>query len=458
MPRVGRSGPGTGNSGIQTLVFSKSSWTLSQAKKWASDHDFYSSPVDETDNSYRIRQFDPEHCRSDSFQTLTRNMPSGLRMVQCTGKSCGVGVMPDERKPTVTIKQMGDDGSGLARIATMNVIDKDGDVTRPGAFGEQHVKLLPAHNWGHVPLGKARMFEHADEALAEFQLNLESTAGREWHSALKFDLNNGQPVQEWSYGFSVLKASNGEFENQRVRFLESLKVHEVSPVVVGAGVNTSTLTIKRFKNSTATPKHSSEVSSDPWDGPLNEKRIKGDLSDIGPLVYAWSDPDGDQSSKSSWRFLHHFIKDDGSPGPASMRACWSYIQYLNGARGGTTIPDEDRKGIYDHLKKHLKDEGIIPPELRDVEECGIKLLDHIRLLSWDIEALAHRVKDKRESREESGKGLGEDTKTAVKDLETMMGNLHHSMGELKKAVIAGDAEDAEKLLAQFERIRAGIPA
>lgn len=145
---------------------------------------------------------------------------------------------------TLKLKALDEAGRGLAVFATLEVIDKDGDVTRPGAFGEQLVKLLPAHDWGHVPLGKARIFESGNEALAEFALNLDIEAARDWHAALKFDLADGAPLQEWSYGFDVTKASFGELEGQRVRFLEGLKVHEVSPVVLGAGVGTRTLTVK----------------------------------------------------------------------------------------------------------------------------------------------------------------------------------------------------------------------
>ncbi len=86
-PRVGRDGPGRGNSGVQTLVFDKDLWSVSGAQAWASEHDFYSSPVDETEGSIRIRQFDPDKCSADSFSTLTEGTPDGIALVTCTGKS-----------------------------------------------------------------------------------------------------------------------------------------------------------------------------------------------------------------------------------------------------------------------------------------------------------------------------------------------------------------------------------
>ncbi len=137
-----------------------------------------------------------------------------------------------------------DSGNGTALISTLNVVDSDGDVTLPGAFGTQHAKMVPAHDWQHVPIGKARIHEDGDKVLADFNLNLEIASARDWHAALKHDLATDPPLQEWSYGFGIEKASFGDFEGQEVRFLEKLKVREISPVLVGAGVGTHTVAVK----------------------------------------------------------------------------------------------------------------------------------------------------------------------------------------------------------------------
>jgi len=142
------------------------------------------------------------------------------------------------------VKQLDEAGSGIAIIATLGVIDSDGDVTLPGAFGAQAAKMVPAHDWQHVPLGKADIREEGNEVLAAFRLNLEIESARDWHSALKNDLANGPPLQEWSYGFSIVDASFGEHEGQEVRFLKKVDVHEISPVMLGAGVGTRTVAVK----------------------------------------------------------------------------------------------------------------------------------------------------------------------------------------------------------------------
>jgi len=146
--------------------------------------------------------------------------------------------------PGAHVKALNEQGQGTAVIATLNVVDKDGDVTMPGAFGQQDVKMVPAHDWSHVPIGKAKVREEGDNVLADFKLNLDIPAARDWYASLKADLDNPPPLQEWSYGFTTVDSEMGQHQGQDVRFLRQVKVHEISPVMLGAGMGTGTLAIK----------------------------------------------------------------------------------------------------------------------------------------------------------------------------------------------------------------------
>lgn len=85
---------------VQTLIFSKESspdgvnegngWTREAAINWAKEHEYKSSKVDETENSYRLRQFDPVNC-DDNFATITSNFPKGISVVVCE--------VPDQNAP-----------------------------------------------------------------------------------------------------------------------------------------------------------------------------------------------------------------------------------------------------------------------------------------------------------------------------------------------------------------------
>ncbi len=154
--------------------------------------------------------------------------------------------MKTERKTVgAAIKAAGDDGSFEAVIATFGVVDKDGDVVEPGAFGSHPVPVLPAHDPQHVPLGKTIIEERGDLAVAVGQFNLEIEAARDWHSSIKFDLANMTPaVQEWSWGFRPIKAAPGQVDGIQVRRLVEIDQREVSPVLRGASVGTATLSAK----------------------------------------------------------------------------------------------------------------------------------------------------------------------------------------------------------------------
>lgn len=55
---------------IQTLIFSKEDFDQEEAVTWADDHDFKSDKVDETDDSFRLRQRDPDEFDDESFRTI----------------------------------------------------------------------------------------------------------------------------------------------------------------------------------------------------------------------------------------------------------------------------------------------------------------------------------------------------------------------------------------------------
>lgn len=149
----------------------------------------------------------------------------------------------------LTVTEMDEAGKGLALIADLDEVDHDGDGYKAGAFNwkDQWAPLLTAHNMGSMPFGKARIFEHEGKAFAELHLNLDTQAGKDWHSALRFDLKTGKAVQEWSYGYTALEADPVMRGLQKGRVLKKIDVQEVSTVVRGAGQGTRTIDMKGLK-------------------------------------------------------------------------------------------------------------------------------------------------------------------------------------------------------------------
>lgn len=111
--------------------------------------------------------------------------------------------------------------------------------------------------------------------------------------------------------------------------------------------------------------HHTATAEGEWDGPANKRRVRSP-EEVGYFrrIFAWRDTERDGDRKDHYRFIHHFVSEDGTPGNASTVGCQAGIGVLNGARGGTTIPDADQQGVYNHLAAHLRDADIEPAELR----------------------------------------------------------------------------------------------
>jgi len=138
-------------------------------------------------------------------------------------------------------------GTGEVTVAfsRFNVIDHDGDVTFPGAVPVG--KAVPISAYGHTswegspPVGKGTIRETADLGILDGAFFMETDQGRNAYHTTKAMAE----LQQWSYGYDVLPPSGpGVFEGKPVRELRKLDIHEISPVLMGAGIGTTTLAIK----------------------------------------------------------------------------------------------------------------------------------------------------------------------------------------------------------------------
>lgn len=184
------------------------------------------------------------------------------------------GFAVDERKAlTVEIKDA-EKGVVEAVFATMEVKDYDDDFTMKGAFGEQEVRVSAyGHSsWtGELPVGKGTIREKGNKAVAELQFFMSTQRGREHFNTIK---EMGK-LQEWSYGFDVLETGEVTEELRQIgvfRVLKKLKVHEVSPVLLGAGVGTGTLAIKQQKE--AEVKDEEQVKSEAEEKAVQEEAAR----------------------------------------------------------------------------------------------------------------------------------------------------------------------------------------
>lgn len=150
---------------------------------------------------------------------------------------------------SVEFKADGPEGSFRARIAQFNVVDKDGDVTLPGAFPagkEIPISVYMHGSWspGGLPVGKGTISQDGTFAYVDGQFFLDTAAGVEHYKTLK-QLGG---MCEWSYGYdakeSLVGADDVAAWPGAWRVLKTVDVFEASPVLRGAGVGTGTESIK----------------------------------------------------------------------------------------------------------------------------------------------------------------------------------------------------------------------
>ena len=135
-------------------------------------------------------------------------------------------------------------------MAKADCIDKDGDVTLKGAFTKGQAVVVSAYghgSWeGRLPVGKGVIREEGDQAIAELQFFMDTTHGLDTFKTVA-ELSEDD-LQEWSYSLHDVVAERGKVAGKSVRILRKVGlVKEVSPVLMGAGVETRTLAVKDNK-------------------------------------------------------------------------------------------------------------------------------------------------------------------------------------------------------------------
>jgi len=268
-----------------------------------------------------------------------------------------------------------DEAEGIveAYTNTMGVVDADGDIVEPTAFNSSIADNLPipvlsGHDQGKL-VGKVIFAQPrhitGDEyrLFTRMQMNMETEAGRDAFSNVAGDF-----VREWSIGFNIPKESDVEQEGRDVstviRRISNLDWVEVSSVIRGSSPSTVTVAAKASPATHAKgaiPSHLTAWVEDAWDGGLMRGRIKGGAAALR-AAHAWVDSDGDPESKASYKYLHHHVGRNGRGGPANIRAVTAALSNLNARKAG--IPENDRRGVYNHLARHLREAGRKPSELR----------------------------------------------------------------------------------------------
>jgi len=282
----------------------------------------------------------------------------------------------EEKRVTAAleVKDGGDEGSVQAAFSVFNVIDSDGDVVLSTAFEDgQAVPMVWSHQWVN-PVGKGNVRVEKERAVFDGHFFLDTQAGAEAYKTVK----NMAELQEWSFGFRVIEAEDGEHEGtEGVRFLKKLQLFEVSPVLVGANRETETLTIKGPEGKGAIAPHSTPKDEEAtWDGPVEVRRMPNSAGVLRGK-HAWvkggiSAEDADK--KQHYKFPHHpadrphAIRAAVNNAKQEATALFMWLGYLEANYDEDTvrdvkarlpqanIPAADRAGVLRHLNGHFSSE------------------------------------------------------------------------------------------------------
>lgn len=348
-----------------------------------------------------------------------------------------------------------DKGEFSAVFSTFDVVDSDGDVTSADAFSEGQEVLVSSYqhtSWGGaLPVGTGRIRSTKSEAIVDGRFFLDTAAGRDTFTVVK-ELGGRQ---QWSYGYDIVDSERGTFAGRDVQFLKRLKVHEVSPVLIGAGVNTRTLAVKSLRDSGLSPEeaarivsateyaaairpHETRVTTKRWDGPAVVADLPADSTvDDLRAVHAHVVAAGDPTVKASYRFLHHH----GPGSEANLRACLAAIAELNGAKGDPRLSEAERKAAYDHLALHLSDGDREPPELRSGADGALKFHEEAAAVLTQLDGLIARTSDVMALRRSKGKALAA---SSVDILEWI-----HDGSKRLRGLLDSPQEDADREFARF---------
>lgn len=288
-------------------------------------------------------------------------------------------------------------GTFEAIVAVFGNVDRAAERILRGAFTQsladwqvkgRPIPVIFSHEWNNLDahIGKvldAKEVEHGLYVKGQLEMD-EAFAARVYKKMSKGTL------AQFSFAYDVIESVLvDQGEGQTPRYVTDLKVLdllEVGPTLVGMNPDTQLIGVKK-----ALASHKTATVDTAWDGAAATANTLGDQ----PLAYyrrifAWADPEGDPGVKGTYKFPHHEVASDGTPGAANVKACVSAIGALNGARTPTTIPDEDKQGVWNHVAKHMRDAEVEPGELKGEEPPSMRLFESkqgARHSQKDVEAL-----------------------------------------------------------------------
>jgi len=314
-------------------------------------------------------------------------------------------------------------------VMSDETIDRDGEIIKVDGWDIKNYKSNNILLWGHrhdIPgIGVVGKVVKEDGKLVAQKVRFASPGIYELADTVH-GLVDDDVLKAVSVGYMPVEREYPEMDDKGTKkkkprvITNKAELYELSIVNVGANPNAlrtvKSAEMKAVKDYTGDPAqylvevmnkrvisyagaHSGGTPKAPrdaeWDAAAEVS--KADVDDL-KIMCAWMDSEN-PDIKSSYKFPHH--KASGQHAVV-FRACAAAIAVLNGARGGANIPSADRKGVYNHVAKHIRDDfDAEPAPLKSIAEIENDpynvLLNEINVLKneikSDIETLKEIIKE-----------------------------------------------------------------
>lgn len=304
---------------------------------------------------------------------------------------------------------------------TKEVEDRDGEVvTAEGWRMSDYLKnpvVLDSHNYSGIEniLGRTVKLERQ---------------GDEWHAEIAFNQSAKGKLAKLLVDSGDLKAVSVGFQSHKMEYPEKPSDGPVKHVqqslleisMVPVPMLQDALRVRSLK--AAIPPHNGTKApeDESWDGDAEVRAAEGE-SQL-KRMHAWVNPDGDPNVKANYKMPHH-----RATGEVVWAGVAAAMAALFGARGNPDIPDEDRRGVYNHLERHYSQFDKETPEFKSASELSALGMTEIKGLFWegeldDMEKKAGRRNSKAD--ETKMRRIMELMGEAMSEMESLMGDMMES--------------------------------
>ena len=290
------------------------------------------------------------------------------------------------------------DGVIQAAVASDGIVDREGDSVDPEGWDLENFKMNPQLLWGHnvreyrAPIGKVERIWFEGEGnrkrlMFQPKFDLKDTFAAELYRKVKDGFLNA-----FSVGFIPLERNGSTITKSELLEI-SLVAVPANPrarvVLREAGIKS--LEWDEIEEKAVVPFRAYDTLPDSasWNANESKKRVKewadGNFNKY-KRAFTWYDKESMEKMRS-YKLPHHDIR--GGKLVTNWRGVAAAMASLLGARGGANVPDEDRKGTYNHLKKHYAQFDKPIPEFRMVEEQVLEKFNEEIEASFEEESMAY---------------------------------------------------------------------